>query len=80
MGGVFGGGQNLPGDFFRYVSFAAVVAHFCGDGLEDERGAFPLDCDARMAGPVFPILQTTHFMAFSSCNQLPKVRGLARTR
>jgi hypothetical protein len=51
VGGVFGGGQNLPGDFFRYISLAAIIAHFCGDSLEDKRGAFPLDCDARTARP-----------------------------
>jgi hypothetical protein len=54
LGGVFRGSQNLPADFFRNVRLAAIVAHFCRDGLEDESGAFALDSDAGATGSSVP--------------------------
>jgi len=51
---VFGGGEDLAADFFRDVRLAAIRAHFCWDGLEDQRRGSALQRDGGAAGPGLP--------------------------
>ena len=44
------GGEDLTADFFGNVGFAAIGAHFGGDGFEDERRGIALQGDGGAAG------------------------------